>query len=106
MRVFVTGGRGFVGSNVAAVFEAEGEELLAPGREQLDVTDAPAVAASVAAFRPDAIVHCAILNDFGALYTRRGEAWDAYVGSTRRLAAPITLAPPDYRRRCPVRAWS
>ncbi len=86
MRVFLTGGRGFVGSNVAAVFEAEGEELLAPGREQLDVTDAAAVAASVAAFRPDALVHCAILNDFGALYTRRREAWEAYVGSTRALA--------------------
>ena len=86
MRVFLTGGRGFVGSNVAAVFEAECEELLAPDREQLDVTDAAAVAASVAAFRPDAIVHCAILNDFGALYTRRRDAWEVYVGSTRALA--------------------
>jgi dTDP-4-dehydrorhamnose reductase len=86
MRVLVTGARGFVGSNVAAVFEAKGVELLAPGREQLDVTDVAAVDAAVASFAPDAIVHCAILNDFEALYRRRAEAWSVYVGSTRTLA--------------------
>ena len=57
MRVYLTGGRGFVGSNIAALFEAEGVELLAPSRDQVDVTDAVAVGASVAAFAPDAIVH-------------------------------------------------
>ena len=41
--------------------------------------------ASVEAFRPDAIVHCAILNDFGALYGDRRRGWDAYVGATRNL---------------------
>jgi dTDP-4-dehydrorhamnose reductase len=86
MRVLLTGASGFVGSNIAAVFEARGEELHAPAREQLDLTDGPAVESSVAGFRPDAIVHCAILNDFGALYTRRAEAWAAYVESTRTLA--------------------
>jgi dTDP-4-dehydrorhamnose reductase len=86
MRVLLTGAQGFVGSNIAAVFDRRREELFAPGRAELDVTDAGAVASSVAAFRPDAIVHCAILNDFGALYTRRAEAWAAYVGSTRALA--------------------
>jgi dTDP-4-dehydrorhamnose reductase len=103
VRVLLTGARGFLGSNVAAVFEARGEELLAPGREQLDVTDTAAVAASVAAFRPDAIVHCAILNDFGALYTQREDAWAAYVGSTRALAdaanragAQLVLASSDW----------
>jgi dTDP-4-dehydrorhamnose reductase len=86
MRVLVTGARGFVGSNVAAVFEAKGVELLAPGREQLDVTDAAAVDAAVASFEPDAMIHCAILNDFEALYRRRAKAWSVYVGSTRTLA--------------------
>jgi dTDP-4-dehydrorhamnose reductase len=86
MRVLVTGARGFVGSNVAAVLEAKGVELLAPGRERLDVTDVAAVDAAVASFVPEAIVHCAILNDFEALYRRRAEAWSVYVGSTRALA--------------------
>jgi len=85
MRVYLTGGSGFVGSNVARVFETHGAELAAPGHRQVDVTDADAVRSSVAAFRPDAIVHCAILNDFAALYANRGAAWDAYVGATRNL---------------------
>jgi dTDP-4-dehydrorhamnose reductase len=86
VRVFLTGGSGFVGSNVAAVFRAAGEELLAPTHAELDVTDAEAVASAVAEFAPDTIIHCAILNDFEALHTRRSEAWTTYVGSTRALA--------------------
>jgi dTDP-4-dehydrorhamnose reductase len=85
MRVYLTGGSGFVGSNVVRVFEAHGAELAAPGHRQVDVTDADAVRRSVASFRPDAIVHCAILNDFAALYADRHAGWDAYVGATRNL---------------------
>jgi dTDP-4-dehydrorhamnose reductase len=85
VRVYLTGGSGFVGSNVARVFEAHGAELAAPGHREVDVTDAEAVRHSVADFRPDAIVHCAILNDFGALYTDRRAGWEAYVGATRNL---------------------
>jgi dTDP-4-dehydrorhamnose reductase len=51
----------------------------------VDVTDSEAVLASVEAFRPDAIVHCAVLNDFAALYADRRAGWDAYVGATRNL---------------------
>jgi hypothetical protein len=50
------------------------------------LTDVTAVDVAVAEFAPDAIVHCAIMNDFEALETRRGEAWAAYVGSTGALA--------------------
>ncbi len=92
MRVLVTGGSGFVGSNVAAVFAAAGDELFAPAHAQLDVTDAAAVETAVAEFAPDAIVHCAILNDFDALHTRHREAWAAYVGSTHALAGAANRA--------------
>jgi dTDP-4-dehydrorhamnose reductase len=85
VRVYLTGASGFVGSNVARVFEAHGAELAAPGHREVDVTDADAVRSSVGAFRPDAIVHCAILNDFAALYADRRAGWDAYVGATRNL---------------------
>jgi len=85
VRVYVTGAFGFVGSNVARVFEAHGAELGTPSHRELDVTDRGAVARSVAEFCPDAIVHCAILNDFGALYANRRAGWDAYVGATRNL---------------------
>jgi dTDP-4-dehydrorhamnose reductase len=86
VRVWLSGGRGFVGSNVARAFaDGHGAELCAPGSGEVDVTDAAAVTRSVADFRPDAIVHCAILNDFGRLYGDRHAAWDAYVGATRNV---------------------
>ena len=85
MRVFVTGGSGFVGAHVLRVFQAHGAELLAPGHAEVDVTDARTVRESVVTFRPDAVVHCAILNDLGALYADRRAGWDAYVGATRNL---------------------
>jgi dTDP-4-dehydrorhamnose reductase len=85
VRVYVTGGSGFVGAHVVRVFEARGTEVAAPRHSEVDVTDARAVRDSVVAFRPDAIVHCAILNDFGRLYTDRRAGWDAYVGATRNL---------------------
>jgi dTDP-4-dehydrorhamnose reductase len=85
VRVYLTGASGFVGSNVARVFEAQGAELRTPSHGEVDVTDPDAVGRSVAQFRPDAVVHCAILNDFAALYADRRAGWDAYVGATRNL---------------------
>ena len=81
----MTGASGFVGSNLVRVFEAKGARLATPRHAEVDVTDAWAVRDSVAAFAPDAIVHCAILNDFGALYADRAAGWNAYVGATRNL---------------------
>jgi dTDP-4-dehydrorhamnose reductase len=86
MRVFVTGGSGFVGSNVVKVFtERRGVDVFAPSHAAVDLTDRACVHDSVADARPDAIVHCAILNDLGQLYADRRAAWDAYVGATRNL---------------------
>ena len=85
MRAFVTGGSGFVGAHVVRSFEAHGAELAAPRHSELDVTDVRAVHDALLEFRPEAVVHCAILNDFGALYADRRAGWDAYVGATRNL---------------------
>jgi dTDP-4-dehydrorhamnose reductase len=85
VKVFVTGGSGFVGAHVLRVLEAHGAEVLAPRHADVDVTDARAVRDSVVAFRPDAIVHCAILNDLGRLYADRRAGWDSYVAATRNL---------------------
>jgi dTDP-4-dehydrorhamnose reductase len=86
MRVWLTGAGGFVGSNVARVFaERHGARVRGPSRAELDLTDAPAVRRAVAEFAPDAIVHCAILNDPAGLLRRRRAAWDGYVGITRNV---------------------
>jgi dTDP-4-dehydrorhamnose reductase len=86
VKVFLTGGGGFVGSNVKRVFaERHGAQVEAPSHAELDVTDGDALRRAVETFAPEAIVHCAILNDFEALHSRRRDAWAAYVGATRHV---------------------
>jgi dTDP-4-dehydrorhamnose reductase len=80
MRVWLSGGSGFVGRHLLDVFD----DVLAPSHAEVDVTDADAVRRSVDAFEPDAIVHAAILNDFARL---EREGWAAYVGATRNVVA-------------------
>jgi dTDP-4-dehydrorhamnose reductase len=105
VRVYLTGATGFVGSAVARVFaERHGADLHCPVHrqpppadapyswERVDLTDAEAVARSVAAARPDAIVHAAILNDLTALRADRARAWEAYVGATRNVVDAANAA--------------
>jgi dTDP-4-dehydrorhamnose reductase len=92
MRVWISGGSGFVGSYLVRAFD----EVCAPSHAEVDVRDAAEVRRSVAAYRPDAIVHAAILNDFSRL---EREGWDAYVGATRNVVAtgvPVVLVSTDW----------
>jgi dTDP-4-dehydrorhamnose reductase len=82
VRVYLTGASGFVGSNLARVFEAHGADLIAPGHEDVDLTEASVVRRTVAATRPDAIVHAAIWNDPARLLRDRRRAWASYVEAT------------------------
>lgn len=98
MRVLVTGGGGFVGSNLVAVAADRGHEVAATVRSPpplpdprcaylpADLADADAVRAAVAGAAPEVVVHTAILNDFAAIYRERELAWRSYVEATRVLA--------------------
>jgi dTDP-4-dehydrorhamnose reductase len=85
MRVYLTGASGFVGSNIARVFAAHDAELITPGHEDVDLTQAGLVQRSVRATRPDAIVHTAIWNDIAGLSRDRQRAWANYVDATRHV---------------------
>lgn len=103
MRVWLTGGTGFVGSNIVHVALERGYEVMTsvhrfhPGAgvryqtEQVDITDEVAVRASIDRFAPDLVIHCAILNDFDALYRDRHAAWQAYVTATASAAEAARL---------------
>src|SRR5690242_16701972 len=84
MRTIVTGASGFVGSNIAKVFEdRHGDTVIG---DRVDMTDRNAVRAHVERSEPDAIVHCAILNDWALMHADRELAWAAYVEATRSYA--------------------
>jgi dTDP-4-dehydrorhamnose reductase len=99
VKVFLTGGSGFVGSHLARVFAARGADVIAPSHAELDLTDREATLRAVDAAGPDAIVHAAILNDPDAMARDKRAAWDAYVGATRNLVdsgAHVVLISTDW----------
>ena len=67
MRAFVTGAGGFVGRHLVACLEAEGDEV-ASLPEGVDIADAPAVAAAMAAAAPQVVYHL-------AGWSHVGESW-------------------------------
>jgi dTDP-4-dehydrorhamnose reductase len=92
MRVLVTGATGFVGSNIAAVLSERNYEVVAGVRServlpwpalQMPYDDVAQLATVLTGF--DAVVHCAIANDFERLQADRRYARDSYVGLTSRL---------------------
>lgn len=92
MRIYLTGASGFVGSNLRRVYaDGHAAEVLAPGHDIVDVTDAGLVRRSVLATRPDAIVHAAIWNDLVGLRADRRRAWEQYVTATRHLTDAANL---------------
>ncbi|MDP2753822.1 MAG: GDP-L-fucose synthase [Nitrospirota bacterium] len=58
MRVFITGGKGLVGHNVAEKLSLT-YEVLAPSHSEVDLLDAEAVGDYILAKKPDIIIHCA-----------------------------------------------
>jgi dTDP-4-dehydrorhamnose reductase len=63
MRLLVTGAAGMLGRDVAAAAVRAGHDVIPLSRRELDVCDRAAVAAAIAAARPDAIVNCAAWTD-------------------------------------------
>jgi GDP-4-dehydro-6-deoxy-D-mannose reductase len=61
MRAFVTGGHGFVGPWLRRHLEEQGDEVIAPDADAVDITDPDSVARAVAEARPDAVYHLAAM---------------------------------------------
>ncbi|CAB4329489.1 MAG: sugar nucleotide-binding protein [Actinobacteria bacterium] len=90
--IAITGATGFVGSTVAEVLKLHGHSVVGlvrtPGEypwdnHVVDFSDERDIARCVNGV--DAVVHCAIANDFTMLVNNRVAAYDAYVGLTQRV---------------------
>lgn len=104
VRAWITGGTGFVGSNVIAEHLAAGDvvhcaahrsvppEQLGVTWRRVDLLDGVAVRADVERVAPDVVVHCAIRNDLASLTTDRRGAWADYVDATRSVVDAANAA--------------
>ena len=85
MRIVVTGARGQLGA--AVVHEcAPRHEVVALGREDLDVTDDQTVHLTLERLRPNAIINCAAYNDVDGAEDRPVEALNGNAFAVRALA--------------------
>jgi dTDP-4-dehydrorhamnose reductase len=92
MKIAITGSTGFVGSNIASVLQSSGHEVIGLVRSEaklpwatklVDFTSEESI--SLALEETDAVVHCAIANDFNRLLQDRDFAYDSFVGMTSRV---------------------
>jgi dTDP-4-dehydrorhamnose reductase len=95
--LYLTGGAGFVGSNMVRLALTRGHTLFVPVNKTplqarsglstatIDLTDQQAVMDSVEAVQPYAIVHMAFFNDLPQAYEQRHAAWQVMVEATRYL---------------------
>lgn len=90
MRVLVTGAAGRLGATIVEAFADA--DVVAHTRGSLDVSNAEAVARTVAGARPDVIVNCAAFNDVDGAETAPLAALDGNAFAPRNLALAARAA--------------
>ena len=92
MKIAITGSTGFVGSNIASVLQSSGHEVIGLVRSEaklpwetklVDFTSEDSISSALEGTQ--AVVHCAIANDFNRLLQDRDFAYDSFVGMTSRV---------------------
>jgi dTDP-4-dehydrorhamnose reductase len=103
MRIFLTGARGQLGTDLAERFTAAGHELTAVDIDDVDLAVRADVLAAVAAARPEAIVHPAAFTAVDRCESEPDTAFRVNVLGTRHIAeaarrvgAPVTFVSTDY----------
>ena len=103
MRVVLTGGAGMLARALHTAHAERGHEAIALDRRALDVTDAAAVGETLAALRPDVVIHCAAYTDVDGSEAREPYARLINADSARiaahactRLGARFVYPSTDY----------
>ena len=98
-RIAVTGSTGFVGSNISEALILAGHEVVGFARDASRIATPWQTLSvdysSISGIRDaldgiDAVVHCAIANDFNRLLNDRAAGYEAYVSLTDRIATAAT----------------
>ena len=99
MKIAITGSTGFVGSNIASVLQSSGHEVIGLVRSEnklpwptklVDFTSEDSISSALEGTQ--AVVHCAIANDFNRLLQDRDFAYDSFVGMTSRVVKAANKA--------------
>ena len=99
MKIAITGSTGFVGSNIASVLQSSGHEVIGLVRFEInlpwqtklvDFTSEDSISSALEG--TEAVVHCAIANDFNRLLQDRDFAYDSFVGMTSRVVKAANKA--------------
>ncbi len=91
----VTGAAGFAGRHLLELLRARGDELVAPDRDELDLLDADAVRAAVAAQRPRVVFHLAALASVGRSWEDPAATIDANVRMTLSVLEAVRAEAPQ-----------
>ena len=99
MKIAITGSTGFVGSNIASVLQSYGHEVIGLVRSEsklpwetklVDFANEESLCKALEGTQ--AVVHCAIANDFNRLLQDRDFAYDSFVGMTSRVVRAANKA--------------
>ena len=96
MRVFVTGGHGFVGGHLIEHLRASGDEVVAPHQNEVDLADQDKLTDAVVAAEPDAVIHLAALAHVGESWKDPAHTFEVNAVGTLHLleaARRVTPAP-------------
>lgn len=103
MRIFLTGARGQLGTDLVEQFTKSGHELVAVDIDEVDLTVRDDVLAAIEAARPDAVVHPAAFTAVDRCEAEPDTAFAVNVLGTRnvveaarRVGAPVTYVSTDY----------
>jgi len=92
VRVVVTGAGGQLGTELCAVLAGSGDDVVAAGRDRLDVTSREQVLAAIIGTRPAVVYHCAAWTDVDGCEGDPGRALLVNALATRHVAEACRLA--------------
>jgi dTDP-4-dehydrorhamnose reductase len=92
MRLLLTGAAGMLGHDLREAATRAGHDVIPLARAELDVRDAAAVRAAVAAAQPDAVVNCAAWTDVDGAEAQEADATALNGAAAGHVAAAAAAA--------------